>query len=73
MTVRCPNVLASERRARFLNDRLPEQAALHENYYIVLETPGVINMARLTSVDLIPVAEIAKPGGKSALLLYRIE
>lgn len=71
--VRCPNVLASERRARFLNDHLPEQAALHENYYIVLETPGVINMARLTSVDLIIVAEFARPGGKSALLLYRIE
>ncbi|MCY4464054.1 MAG: hypothetical protein OXE46_00795 [Chloroflexi bacterium] len=71
--VHCPNVLASERRAKYLNDHLLEQAALHQSYYIVLEARTVVNLARLTAVDLIPVAEFARPGGKSALMLYRIE
>ncbi len=71
--VRCPNVLSGDRRARYLNAYLPEQAARHEDYYLALEEPGVVMRDQLTTVDLTVVAKFARPGDKSVLLLHRIE
>ncbi len=71
--VHCPNVLSGDRRARYLNAYLPEQAARHEDYYLVLEEPGAVLREQLTTVDLTLVAKFARPGDKSVLLLYRIE
>ncbi len=71
--VHCPGVLSGDRRATFLNAYLPQHAARLEDHYLVLEEPGVVMREELTTVDLTLVAEFTRPGGKSALMLYRIE
>lgn len=73
VTVRCPDVLSSDRRARYLNAYLREHAARDTDHYLVLEEPGVIRRDRLTAVELTLVAEYARPRGKSIVQLYRIK
>jgi len=62
ITVQCPNVLAGERRAKYLNEYLPEQANQHTPYYVVFETEGIIGFEEIITVDLIPIAEFNRPG-----------
>lgn len=60
--VQCPNVLSGERRATYLNQYLPEEAAKHDRYYVVFETEGIISYDEITTLDLTLIQEFPRPG-----------
>ncbi len=70
--IQCPNVLSGERRAAYLNARLPQQADKHERYYLLLETGGLLSREELTTVPLQLQAEFPRPGNASKLQLYAV-
>ncbi len=70
--IHCPNVLSGERRAAYLNARLPQQANIHERYYLLLETGGLVSREELTTVPLQLQAEFPRPGNLSKLQLYAV-
>ena len=70
--IQCPNVLSGERRAAYLNARLPQQANIHERYYLLLETGGLVSREELTTVQLLLQAEFPRPGNLSKLQLYAV-
>ena len=70
--IQCPNVLSGERRAAYLNARLPQQANIHERYYLLLETGGLVSREELTTVPLQLQAEFPRPGNLSKLQLYAV-
>ena len=69
----CPNVLAGERRARYLNSHLPQQRALHDNYYLALESPGYVARDELATLALVKLMDFPRPGGRSVVSLYRVQ
>ena len=72
LALQCPNVLAGERRANFLNVHLPREAEKHDWYYLVLESDGLVKRDELTAVRLSLLAEFPRPGGVSIIRLYAV-
>ena len=70
--LQCPNVLAGERRAKYLNAHLPQEAEIHDRYYLVLESDGLVKRGELTTVELTLLAEFPRPGEASILQLYAV-
>ena len=72
VVIQCPNVLSGERRAAYLNARLPQQADQHARYYLLLETGGLVSREEVTAVQLRPQADFPRPGNLSKLQLYAV-
>lgn len=70
--IQCPNVLSGERRAKYLNQYLPEEAQEHERYYVVFETEGIVSYEEITTLELTPIAEFPRPGN-GIIQLFRSE
>ena len=73
VTLDCPNVLSGERRANYLNVYLPKVADERGPFLLVLENKGLVLQDDLTTVELTPVSEIARPGGVIVIQLFVVE
>ena len=73
VTLDCPNVLSGERRANYLNVYLPKVADERGPFFLVLENKGLVLQDDLTTVELTPVSEIARPGGVIVIQLFVVE
>ena len=69
----CTDVVAGDRRAKYLNSHLPQQRASHENTLLALESPGYVERDELETVALVKLADFPRPGGRSVVSLYRVE
>ena len=70
--LQCSNVMAGERRAPYLNARLPSEADKHARFYLVLETSGFVSREELTTVQLALLAEFPRPDNISDLQLFEV-
>ena len=60
----CSNVLADDRRAKYLNSHLPQERAKHSRYYLALESPGYVEWYELVGVSIVKLADFPRPGGR---------
>ena len=72
VAVECLDVLAGDRRAKYLNRYLPQLAQEQDEFLLVLENPGFVSHEELSGVALTPVAEFPRPGSHSVIQLYLV-